>query len=313
MKHAILIIAHKNLEQLVHLIQSLEHNCIDVYVHIDKKWKLNDDGFQKIQEAGPNCQICKKRLSGFLDTWSLCQIAIELMKEAKANGEYGYYYLLSGQDYPIKPIPYIVDYLDKNYPRPIIDCTPMRKDNWIYSGFKWIRFHSYYRLVERITQNRAMRKALLLPAYAVQYIVTKVVGSPYKKLQKAGCDLYGGSAWWALPNTIVDLVIQEVEHNTDIVRAFKIKNTPEETFFQTMAMRSELRDQISLNDPYEVLQNCMTYAYFFDENHEATGHPYALTMDNYQMLRERKELFARKFDVQSEELIERIDRDILGV
>lgn len=313
MKHALMIIAHKNLEQLCHLVSVLQHDSLDIYIHLDKKWHVSEADIRKIMEANQRAVICNRRISGYLDTWSLCEIALELMGTAKRNGNYGYYYLLSGQDYPIKSIDTIVQYLNEQYPKPIIDCTPMRKDNWIYSGFKWIRFHAYYRLVERITNNRKLRKAMLLPAYAVQYVVTKLVGSPYKWLMKENCELYGGSAWWCLPGEIVDLCLREQADNTKILRAFKIKNTPEETFFQTMAMRSELKDMIELNDPYEVLQNCMTYAYFFDDTHEATGHPFILAEDNYDMLLGRKELFARKFDKESYELIRRIDEEVLRI
>lgn len=313
MKHALMIIAHKNFEQLCHLVFALKHDALDIYVHIDKKWNIQEEKFEELKTVNDHVTICKRRISGYLDTWSLCEIALELMRLAKENDNYGYYYLLSGQDYPIKPIDSIVQYLDEQYPRPIIDCTPMRKDNWIYSGFKWIRFHAYYRLVERMTNNQKLRKFLLFPAYVIQYIITKLVGSPYKWLEKENCKLYGGSAWWCLPSEIVDLCLREQANNTKILRAFKIKNTPEETFFQTMAMRSKFKDMIEINDPYEILQNCMTYAYFFDNTHEATGHPFILTDSNYDMLLRRKELFARKFDKESYGLIQKIDREVLMI
>ena len=56
----------------------------------------------------------------------------------------------------------------------------------------------------------------------------------------------------------------------------------------------------------------MTYAYFFDEEHEATGHPYVLTEKNFDMLRHRNELFARKFDLNIDRTIfELLDEKIL--
>ena len=63
---------------------------------------------------------------------------------------------------------------------------------------------------------------------------------------------------------------------------------------------------IDVNAPDAVLQNCMTYAYFFDDEHEPTGHPYILRKDNFDMLKSRKELFARKFDIE-------VDSEILDV
>lgn len=313
MLHAFMIIAHRNIDQVIRLVKALDDDEVDVYVHLDKKWTVTDEEVSRLRAATKHVTVIDRRISGYLDTWSLCEITIELIKAAlKTQKCYSYFGLLSGQDYPIKSMSYMKTILEQSYPKPLIDCTPMVKDNWIYSGFRWIRFHRYYRIVERITKNKLRRKVLLLPAYAVQLVVTYIVGSPYKRLKKAGCVLYGGSAWWLLPREVVELCVAEVEANTEIVRAFKIKNTPEETFFQTMTMRSALDHMVSINNPYEVLQNCLTYAYFFDETHVPTGHPYVLTEENYEMLRKRKELLARKFEMpESTRLMDRIDKEIL--
>lgn len=311
MKYAVMIIAHKNKEQLIRLIKALDDKDIDVYVHLDKKWKISENDISDIKHAARRVTVLKKRISGFLDTWSLCQIAVELSKEAIGGGQYSYFILLSGQDYPIKSIDYIKRYLNSVYPKPIIDCTPISKTNWIYSGFRWIRFHACYRFIDRITESRRLRKILRLPVYAVQAVVTFIMRSPYKRLTKIGCELYGGSAWWILPRQIIEMCIQEVEQNTKTVRAFKLKNTPEETFFQTMAMRSPLRNMIEVNDKDAVLQNCMTYAYFFDDQHAPTGHPYTLTANNLDMLLNRKELFARKFDIcEDSKILDMLDDHI---
>lgn len=307
MKNAVLIIAHKNKNQLLRLIKTLDDKELDVFVHLDKKWKLSSKDINELKHAASNINIIDKRISGYLDTWSLCQITIELAKEAiKNNSNYCYFLLLSGQDYPIKSMKYIKKYLENEYPKPIIDCTPMTKNNWIYSGFKWIRIHRYYRFVEKIAKNKITRKILLLPAYFLQIFITIIMKSPYKRLKKIDCKLYGGSAWWILPNKIILDCINEVESNSEIVKAFKLKNTPEETFFQTMAMKSKYKNIIDVNASDAVLQNCMTYAYFFDDEHEPTGHPYILRKDNFNMLKSRKELFARKFDTE-------VDSEILDV
>lgn len=313
MRFAALIIAHKNANQLVRLIRALKDDEIDVYVHLDKKWNISQEEIEQIKRASSYVTVIDQRFSGYLDTWSLCEITMALLEKACAgNKQYDYFMLLSGQDYLIKPVSYIKHYLKEQYPTPLIDCTPLRKDNWIYPGFKWIRFNWYYRMVEKLTKSKELRRILLLPIYVVQIVVTLIMKSPYKRLTKLGCDLYGGSAWWILPKSVVEFCIREVDANTAIVKAFKLKNTPEESFFQTMVMRSSLKELVKVNDPYEVLQDCMTYAYFFDDTHQPTGHPYILTEENFNMLKARKELFARKFDVSiNSKILDKIDQEIL--
>lgn len=79
-------------------------------------------------------------------------------------------------------------------------------------------------------------------------------------------------------------------------------------------MRSKYKEMIDLNAPDEILQNCMTYAYFFDDEHEPTGHPYILNINNLEMLKNRKELFARKFDEKIDsKILDQLDNYIKGV
>lgn len=42
MKHAIIILAHKDLENLPHLIEYFQHDCY-IYIHIDK-WSKDENG-----------------------------------------------------------------------------------------------------------------------------------------------------------------------------------------------------------------------------------------------------------------------------
>ena len=49
MKHAALIMAHKNKGQLIRLIKSVSTENIDVFVHLDRKWKLGKNEIAEIE------------------------------------------------------------------------------------------------------------------------------------------------------------------------------------------------------------------------------------------------------------------------
>ena len=85
MKHAALIIAHKNKEQLIRLIRKIACESIDVYVHLDSKWDLSKQDISDIANCVSNVTVIKKRISGELDKWSLPQIALDLALEALKN------------------------------------------------------------------------------------------------------------------------------------------------------------------------------------------------------------------------------------
>ena len=96
-RHAFLIVAHSNEDDLINLVKSVDFEFNDIYIHIDKKWKITKEEIVEIKRATSHVTVLDKRISGFLDTWSLCQITIELIKKALIkNKNYKYFILLSG-------------------------------------------------------------------------------------------------------------------------------------------------------------------------------------------------------------------------
>lgn len=312
MRHAILILAHKNSEQIGRLVARLKHKNLDIFIHLDKKWKITEQEKNDILKKNSNVYICDKRISCSLDKWSLVAATYELLKFAKNNGNYGYFCLLSGQDYPIKSLNFIINRLNELYPKPLIDCTPYDKSNWISSGFKRIRFVDMHNMVHNVTKNRFLRNIMMLPIYIIEFIATFILGSPIKRLNKIHCKLYGGSAWWILPKPVVEEVIQQIDMNTELVKAFKLKTTPEETFFQTITMKTELSNLVDINPIDAVAQNCETFAYFQDVDKEPTGHPYIFTINEFKKIQNLPHLFARKFDINIDSaILDKIDSEIL--
>lgn len=85
--------------------------------------------------------LTRRRFHGILGDFSLVLIAEELMRTAAQYAKeheikFDYYYLLSGQDYPLISINAMLKALQEVYPEPFIDCTPWSEDNWIGSGSK---------------------------------------------------------------------------------------------------------------------------------------------------------------------------------
>ena len=116
MRVAVLILAHKNKEQLCRLISVLNHSAVDIYIHLDKKSSLSPDDFHF-----ENVYFTEKRFDISLFDFSMVDAEIELLRTALAHGEYGYYILLSGQDYPLRHMDDIYNYLCRSYPKPLIE------------------------------------------------------------------------------------------------------------------------------------------------------------------------------------------------
>lgn len=313
MKHAIMIMAHKNVEQIMRLIKSLSTDDIHIFVHIDSEMNVTDSDLRCIESCSNNVFLVKERIHGILDTWTLVEIVLSLIETAKQTEQikkehYSYYLLLSGQDYPIKSNTYIVDFLNENYPKPFIDCTPYDENNWLFHKFNFIGFSRVDRYINSKLQRGILRKIIKLPFFISSKVMSIGKKKSCKYFSSYDYDLYGGSAWWILPDIVIDFTIDEMKSNMKKIKRLKGTFTPEETFFQIMTMASPLSDMVDVNTKDMISQNCMTYAHFSDVGKPFNGHPYILTKDDLTKLKELPHLISRKFDMKVDtKIIEMLD------
>ncbi len=220
----------------------------------------------------------------------------------KANDiHFSYFCLMSGQDYLLKDISSIYEELLKSYPKPYIDCTPCSKGNWVYNGsMHTLWWNETGRQINQLLPKRSIFRKLIKSPLLVADFIMRNWRNPRTELSKNQIDLYGGSAWWILPDIMVNYVLTVAENFTPKNKFYPLigVSVPEENYYQTLLMNSEFRSQIEVNPPEMVAQNCKTYANFSPDGKPFTGHPYILTMDDTTRLKElaKNRFFARKFD-----------------
>ncbi len=229
------------------------------------------------------------------------------------RGGYKYYCLLSGQDYPIKSRQYIQQFLDENYPKPLIDVNEYANEKWLQSKFQEVRFLHKIEDIHNKMKPGILRKLRVAPIVIAEKVTVALFGTPYRRLTKMGCKLYGGSAWWILPDKVVDFTLEQVNKNSKIFRELKKTWTPEETFFQIMTMASPSAHLVQLNSKDLDVdgQNCMTYANFNTPTKSFRGHPHTIEKEDFERIMSKKALFARKFDEAiDKKILDMIDKEI---
>ncbi len=320
--NALMIMCHRDMEQVIRLAQRCRTENTDVIIHCDLK--VDSLEYKKladcVEKLGSGYYLTDNRLHGELDTRSLVDIAMEMIGKAawvekSEHKKYRYFLLNSGQDYPIKPMSYIEKELSALYPKPFIDCTPCSRGNWVWQKFQHNK--AVLSLGSRI--SRSFRKGPVRSGLRVlQLGLKKVAGmfrlTSFARAEKLGVTLYGGSAWWILPDRIIDFIRREYETKDSKVMDLLLNRTytPEESFFQIMAMRSPLKDMVEINPADMVEQNCKTWAYFSDEGKPFTGHPYAFTVKEFEKIAKSDCWFGRKFDRSVDsDILTMIDNEIL--
>lgn len=259
MKIAILILCHKNPKQINLLLDKLNHQDIDCYIHIDKK----ADFANKITKRS-NIVLLPDEQRVSVEWAQISQVTatLNLLNTAVAGirGGYDYYWLISGQDWPLRSADKIVKFFEE------------------HNGTNFVQYWN--------SKNHGSHQQNNLDKRNQIYFPIKLIGrKPWQKIIKRGwveftggynrtwkiferkqlgIEFYFGSSWWALKR----------ENAT----------CPDESFFHTLVMLSPYADE---NTDY------LTYLHF----QKGANSPDILTEDNLQRARESKYLIMRKVDM----------------
>ena len=112
MKLAILIQCHKNPEQINRLLERLDHPSVDCFAHITTKSR----NLPIRSSKGKTC-MCSQKASVY--PWNGAQISqvtatLNLLTAAYSTEKYDYYWLISGQDWPLVAVEKIVDFFENH-------------------------------------------------------------------------------------------------------------------------------------------------------------------------------------------------------
>ena len=173
---------------------------------------------------------------------------------------FDYAVLTTGQDYPLRAPAEIASYLGEANGRSFMRHLPLPWEPWGPRG-GLDRIEDWH-----VITYRRLHLAL-----------------PLRRRIPGGLRPYGGSAYWCLEKSLVHFVHGYLRQNPEYVRFFEHVFVPDELFFQTIIMNSELRDTVENDD-----------LRYVDWTREPA--PAVLTRDDVPALLESRQLFARKFD-----------------
>lgn len=268
MKHAILILAHDNIKILKTLLSHIDDECVDVFLHIDKK--ANFDGIGLHLQKG-RLIILDKRIDAAWGDYSLVKIELELIKKALSVGDYEYLHLISGVDMPINP-------LDTIY----LECEQHRGKEFIgYAQnvnsheLRWRTQH--YFLFSRQFRSKSIFKRTLRYAYAKLQSTLGYKRSPL--------EIKKGSQWWSITSDFARYV---VSNEAAIRKYFSRTYCPDEMVFQTLCWNSPFKDNIYRTD--DEFKGCRRYIPWVN------GELKRFTNEDFEKMQASDYWFARKFD-----------------
>lgn len=268
MKIAVLVLAHKDKNQLNKLIKHLAKD-FDIFVHIDKKSSVKPDDI--IMQN--NIVVINKYVVHW-GSFNQIRATLELLDIAYQKG-YDRYLLISGQDIPILSNKKIHGFFTENNAE-FIECTKLPTPFWTNGGIDRLSKY-YFNSPEGVSGFRKYFFKFAIKIFNI-FILT------FKVERKLDYLFFGGSNWFNLSNYSVTQILEFIKNNPGYLHRFKYTRCADEIFFQTIIM--------NINLDSSIIHSSLRY---IDWN---TGpeFPRTLRVSDYENIIKSKMLFARKID-----------------
>lgn len=296
MKHAYLIIAHSNWKQLILLLQLLDDDLNDIYIHIDKKVKNFPE--EEVISAVKKSKIrIFQEYKVYWGSFELVQTELLLFKEAH-KFKYDYYHLLSGADLPIKSQKYIHDFFEKNAGCEFVHFDTdkrLENDNEIKRRTKLYHFFQNYR---RRFKFKIVNSVFTLLERVL--LVFQILLNIDRNKKHPNLIIKYGSQWVSITDDLVSYIL---DNESLIYDVFHCTNCSDELFIQTLVYNSNFKNNLyNKNFDNSVISNMR----LIDWNRGNNGNPYIWKSTDLNEIIESPCLFARKFNLN-------VDNNIINV
>ncbi|OEJ16874.1 glycosyl transferase [Brachyspira hampsonii] len=249
----------------------------DIYVHIDKKSKLNLKTFDNVK-IYKKYKVYHAEVSQIIST-------LFLINEAYENN-YDRYVFISGQDVPLKTNKEIIDFFNTN-------------KNSEFISYESTKHNSHLKKWEDIRLNH----------YCSNSRINRVFHSSVRKFifallpnRKTIENVYFGSSWWNLTNNAVKYILEYIQKSPDFLKRFYHTWGGDEYFFQSILLNSLFKENC-VNDGLR----------YIDWSEKYGSNPVTFRFEDYDNIKNniRNNLFARKFDENIDnDIIDKLYKDL---
>lgn len=297
MKIAYLIMCHMDPEFVQRTAIKLSNDRNHVFIHVDKKQDISEYIFEH-----NNVHFCRNRIENYWGGWNAVIATINLLKKAMETESFDRYVLLQGQDYPLYSNEYIEEFFNK------------------YSDIEFCRAYN-------LTHTKDNKDSMKVYGYwfidkpkskiskVLRYPIKKICSICNKNLIKyrkgyyvengVKYEVYSGWAQWAITEQCAKYILEFYETHKKFNSYFKYSFPPDEIYFHTIIYNSKFAKKTVDSGPINSRSNekllNLTYFEYPDQIRVFKS------VEDYEKLMNSGCLFARKFNSQSESLLDYID------
>lgn len=277
-KIAILMLCHTLPQQINDFIEKFDCNCFDFHLHVDKKSEI-----QPSIKKRDNIFFVPddKRVDVRWGRFSQVEATLILIEQALQTVSYDYFWLCSGQDFPIKKDTEIKEFFRRK------DCNFISLFSSRNNPINCVINTQRDKRCEIVYPSWMIGKAYWQRGIKKLYnIITGGTGYTFPFIRRRppeGLNLFFGSQWWCINRSTMEWITGYVKEHRSIIDYFRTTLVPDESFFHTLVMNSPYSNNVSCNLVY------MDWT-------EKKGSPKVLTIRDYEKMLASGKLLVRKVD-----------------
>lgn len=281
--------AHKNIHQVCKLIEYFHTDCY-VFIHWDKKHKLTKTELSQLMKY-PQVKFCSQEYDVHWGGTSVLECEIQLLRIAIKHSDADYFHLISGQDYPTRPLSQFLDFFEKNTGKNFIQYVHLPHPNWDNNTFRRFQYYYPYDYVR---------------GKDAKQWVNKQVKSQYEKGIKRPIPdefehLYGSSQWFSINRKAAITLVDYTDKSPAFYKRLWMTFAPEECYVATVLINLLGKDDI-ISDNLR----------FIRWKYENGNRPANLGNEHFSYLLEKEYLFARKIELPcSEHFLKLVDKYLI--
>ena len=258
-KIAIMLLVHKNEEQVNRLIKHLAHDFA-IYVHIDRRSSLKINPHENV--------FVYQKYKTYHGSFNQIIATLFLLEAAFKQG-HERYLLISGQDLPIKTNAQIEQFFVNNNNEYVEFAKIPRIDGWPDMENMTNYFPNFspkkMNFGQKVVWQLFYRFSLLRP-------------------RKLDYDFYGGANWTNYTHACVTKIFTYLQENPAYIKRYRWTNCADEIFYQTIL--AQIKEINIIDDQQRYV------------DWSAGGlNPKTLLLEDFDKIIKSDKLFARKFDV----------------
>lgn len=214
----------------------------------------------------------------------MIRAANALIEAAVRSGSFDYFYLVSGQCFPIRPVSWLKSMLAEG--NEYIKCLPMPQPSKPMSRLQ--------RRVVKVTTPGLGDRGRPIAEMLLNLV-------PVPNFQTSfGLAPHAGSQWWCLSREAIEHIRAYRRARPAYDRFMKWTDTPDEMYYHTLVANGPRRERIATS---------LTGAIWIEGRH----HPEVLTRRDLPVLLSRPVFLGRKFPSDDVALLDELEKAALGV